>query len=210
MSEQLDDLEAQIQQEEQQPQGIIEKLFYDADKLKKDIVAEVYNKFPTLTANQVYKDWKTFFGNQAEDINKSYLYNEWKKLQPKQEETETKEPTESTVQIAEEPTQEEIKFAEEQAKMPLGDVTKAIMAGVIKKEQIKAIFIIENKMLKTVFGEECQHDTETIDLMAGLWEQPLNRIFQKYTDQNSDLYIAFGVTVYAHLPLILKLWKGKK
>jgi len=130
---------------------------------------------------------------------------------PQTTQTETVTTAEKpSVETVSEPTPEDIKKAEEAATKPLLDIGKALVAGKISKDHVKAIFIIENKMLSSVLGDYAQHDEATLDLLSGLWETPLNRIFMKYADENSDLYIAAALTIYAHLPLILKIYLGKK
>jgi len=107
------------------------------------------------------------------------------------------EPTEQPIEI--EPTPPVIpppELTEE-----LGEVapaiTKAVKEGILTQQQITSIFQSVNELLPPKY----QRPKKSMELLGSVWEKPLNRMMEKYIDENIDLYVAVIVTIVIFAPV---------
>ena len=202
-----------ITKDEQKTAEIMQQQQTEApkDRLKKygertEMLKQLIQETGLKQFNAVKKRWIEKYPN-TKPPSRSYFSEVLTKYFTTMIETPPPPETETAAAVVTEPTPEEIKKAEELTSKPLSEVVAGIQSGKITKKQIEALFRVENKIIASLLSDEYQHDNETIEMLAGLWEQPINRVFAKYADQNSDLYIAAVLTVFAHAPMLLKLFK---
>lgn len=188
-------------QQNEAPKNRLKKYGEKTELLKKLIQDTGLKQF-----NAIKKRWIETYPNMKPPSRSYFSEVMTKYFTTTTDTTPTEAPTESAAVVTE-PTPEEIKNAEELTSKPLSEVVAGIQSGKITKKQIEALFRVENKIIACLLSDEYRHDDDTIDMLSGLWEQPLNRVFAKYADKNSDIYIAAVLTVFAHAPMILKLFK---
>lgn len=85
-------------------------------------------------------------------------------------------------------------------------VAEVTAKGFLTSEEITYLF----ESINELFGEE-KRPKESCQLMGKVWEKPLNRLAEKYLDQNVDLYIALICTALWVAPVIkAKIEKRRK
>lgn len=214
--------EPQPQIPQQQPEQQATKKTKKHGKLKK-LLFEIIEKHNITNYNEIMERWNSFFVDQPvpKMPSKTTIFNAFQAYKRQNEvktETEQQLSPESIVIVEDNAiTEEEKKILNELNGIEKDKVVSAIITGKIEKKHIETVFRIENKILNATLGEEYKLDSETIDMLATVGEQPLNQMFGKYlTDSNSNIYIFIGLVAWAHVPVIIKilkdgkLWKKKK
>jgi len=82
----------------------------------------------------------------------------------------------------------------------LGVPTTPEIEAAIKAKDIEALFASVNQLLPP----EYQRPKESMALLGKVWEAPLNRMMEKYVDQNIDIYIALITTIIIFAPAPIK------
>lgn len=86
----------------------------------------------------------------------------------------------------------EVPEVSEEAK---AEIAERVAKGFLTSEDISAIFNAVNDCLG-----KYKRPKESIELLGKVWEKPLNRMCEKYLDENVDLYVAVITTVIVFAP----------
>lgn len=78
--------------------------------------------------------------------------------------------------------------------------------AALQAKDIEGVFEGVNQLLP----KDYQRTKEQISLLGKVWEAPLNRLMEKYVDENIDLYIAIIVTVLVFAPVPIKYLREKR
>jgi len=65
------------------------------------------------------------------------------------------------------------------------------------------------KSVNELFGKHKRPD-KSMELLGKVWVRPCNRLMEKYIDENSDLYLALGVTALTFSPSVISMTKERK
>jgi len=136
---------------------------------------------------------------QKTGCSKSYAWRLYKEVQDKKEEKAPQPPEveveEVTKKVPEIPVEEpptEITLLRKE------EIREAIEEGIVTEKEVGAIFQAINDLLPTKY----KRPREAIELLGSIWETPLNRILDKYMEENTDIFIALIVTIIVFSPSI--------
>lgn len=133
------------------------------------------------------------------NAGRSTVYQVRKGMKKETGEAEVK-PSQVTVEHIEPEKTEELQAEElaegEKLQEPLTKISGALMTGVFTTDDTTALIEAVNGL----FPAKHQRTDKQIALVGKVWNRPLNRILEKYLDENVDLYLAVVVTVLVFAP----------
>ena len=152
-------------------------------------------------------------------VSKSLGYKALRRIgkfwtEKKKIEVEAKEPTLEIEEKEEAPEiEEEIEeVAEEKEAMPeiLPRLEAIAREEWLTEEDLTNLFKIANENLRSFLGEQYAPKDSTASLLAKLGLKPLNRLANKYLDENIDLYIFAVACIGVYAPPLMKYAKERK
>lgn len=78
--------------------------------------------------------------------------------------------------------------------------------AALKAKDIEGVFQGINELLP----QQYKRTKGQISLLGNVWEKPLNRMMEKYVDENVDLYIAIIVTILVFAPVPIQYARDKQ
>lgn len=81
----------------------------------------------------------------------------------------------------------------------------AAATGMITAQDLKYVF----QSVNSIIPENYRRPQEAMQILGNVWEKPLNRIMEKYLDENIDLYVAIIVTIVIFAPAPVKYMREK-
>jgi len=129
--------------------------------------------------------------------NRSYVWRTIKKYEEKGEPTPEEKPTPTPTE-AKKP---EVVITAEPVVIPpelKEKIAVEVKKGFLTEEEITSIF----QSINDILPKKYQRPKESMKLLGKVWEKPLNRLVEKYLDENVDLYVAIIVTVIVFSPSV--------
>lgn len=84
--------------------------------------------------------------------------------------------------------------------------TREEVEGLISSKQIGQLFQAVNEMIPKKY----QRPEESMELLGDVWSKPLNRILEKYENENYDLIIASITTIIVFAPVPVEMMRDRK
>lgn len=84
--------------------------------------------------------------------------------------------------------------------------TREEVEGFINSRQITQLFQSVNQMIPKKY----QRPNESMELLGNVWSKPLNRLLERYENENYDLIIATVTTVIVFSPVAVEYMRDKR
>ena len=179
---------------------------------KTELVKRELAKNPNPTPQQI-KEIAERVAKQHESgkCSKALVHKCLRKM-PKPEPTGLPAPVEPVVTIKEEGEREvpevgEVEEAEvvEEAE-PVETLERRLEEGILTENDLTYVW----QSVNSLFPEKHQRPDRSMELLGKLWMKPANRLIEKYSTENVDLYLAVGGTAIVFLPSIVAMIRERR
>lgn len=85
-------------------------------------------------------------------------------------------------------------------------ITELAAKGFLTAQDLKCVF----ESINMLIPEDYRRPKEAMQILGNVWEKPLNRLTEKYLDENVDLYIAIMVTIVVFAPAPVTYIRNRK
>ena len=130
---------------------------------------------------------------------------------PKIEPTGLPEPVEPVVRVEEEAEREvpeirEVEEAEVVEEAEPREIERRLEVGMLTENDLTYVW----QSVNSLFPEKHQRPERSMELLGKLWMKPANRLVEKYSTENVDLYLAVGGTAIVFLPSIVGMIRERR
>lgn len=172
---------------------------------KTELVKAELAKNPNPTPKEIKEIAK------ACDCSKALVHKCLRKM-PKIEPTGLPEPVEPVVTVKEEAEREvpEITEVEEvevvEKPEPVREIERRLEEGMLTENDLTYVW----QSVNSLFPEKHQRPERSMELLGKLWMKPANRLVEKYSTENVDLYLAVGGTAIVFLPSVVGMIRERR